>query len=250
MTKKQEKEQIRIEVAKQYKERIHSLEMENQRLFKLYNDTYKDYLKEKRARAYYSSMYDKMPFLGLSFSEVFKHACDAGLGAAVSKPKTNEDVMKSLRGIDLVRYVSTFPLLSEEELLNFFKAPNEFEEQPEQKEFNVSIKGKGLDLSIPVTKRINLLQIKASTRTDVLTALIDGTDYIIDAPYPVYVYNEQLVNDLPHMQDSIIYVDSEYCNNSRPSDVIAKLDRDVQNLYFISASELKEEYYHDVCIPI
>ena len=44
MTKKQEKEQIRIEVAKQYKERIRSLEMENQRLFKLYNDIVKDLL--------------------------------------------------------------------------------------------------------------------------------------------------------------------------------------------------------------
>lgn len=250
MTKKQEKEKIRIEVAKQYKERIRNLEMENQRLFKLYNDTYKDYLKEKRARAYYSSMYDKMPFLGLSFSEAFKHACDVGLGATVPKPRTNEDVMKSLHGMDLVHYVSTFPLLSEEELLNFFKAPNEFEGHSEPEEFTVSIKGKGLDLAIPVNKRINLLQIKASIRTDVLTALVDGTDYVIDAPYPVYVYNEQLVNDLPHMQNSIIYVDSEYCNSPRPSDVITKLDRDTQNLYFISASELKEGYYHDVCIPI
>lgn len=250
MTKKQEREQIRMEVARQYKERIRSLEMENQRLVKLYSDTYKDYLKEKRARAYYSSRYDHTPFLGLSLSEAFRSMQSLNFGDNGVKLKTNEDVMKSLHGIDLARYVSVLALLSEEELLKFFKAPNEFEEDSEPKEFNVSIKGKGLELSIPVDKRINLLQLKSSIRADVLTALIDGTDYVIDAPYPVYVYNEQLVDNLPHMQDGIIYVDAEYCNSPRPRDVIETSDLEAHNLYIVSVSDLKEEYYHDVCIPV
>lgn len=233
MTKKQEREQIHKEVARLYKGRICQLEMENQRLIKPYTETYK----ERRARTYYSSTYDRTPFLGVSLHEAFKQVCNM----EVPVPKTNEDVMKSLRGIDLARYVSVLSLLSEEELLDFFKAPNEFEEEPKIKEFNISIKGNDLDMSIPINKRVTLLQNRSDVKTSVMSALIGASNYKIDAPYPIRVYTDMLVNELPNLKDSIIYVDEEYCNSPRPRDVLAKIDLDEQNLYVISVSDLKEE---------